>query len=313
MAQIRAIIDRLLTQASSMIVPYGFVCEDVLPTIYHPQKSGKLAKYGTNHLRVETTVAGGRAAYRRVESITRSQSTFVLETEGLEDVVTPDDLGNVENPYDAELDVVTGLTNLLFIKKEYGLASSLTSTATITQNTTLVGANQFSDYLNSDPISVCATARSSVRSGCGFPPNIVIMDWAVYNMLRYHPAMLDALGYKYTKPGGLIEADLAIALAVDKVLVAKSVYESAKEGQTSSVAPIWGKHIVFAFSPNIAARYQTGLGYQIQWSANKGSPRRVTKYPIYNPPGTTGITCDDTYNMFLSNVLCAYLIYAAIA
>lgn len=313
MAQLKSIVDKLLTQASSMIVPYGYVSESILPPINVVQKTGKLALYGTNHLRIETTVSGGRGQYKRVDSVTRSTSSYSVVSNGLEDIVTPDDMVNVEAPYDAELDVVVGLTNLLWLKKEKGLADSLTSTSTITQNTTLVTANQFNDYLASDPISKFNTARSTVRTGCGFPANGAVMDWAVWNTLRFHPQMLDALGFKQNRPGGLQEDEMAKALGVEKIYIAKAVYESAAEGQTSSIAPVWGKHIVFFFCPDTAMRYQTGLGYRVQLSGSRATPRRVYKFPVYNPPESTGVIVDDHFQHFISNAACAYLIKNAIA
>src|SRR5688572_24912951 len=191
MAQVKAIVDKLLTQASSMYVPVGYQSENILPLVTVKQKTGKLAKYGTSHLRIETTISGGRGAYRRVESITRSTSSYSVDSHGLEDIVTEDDRDNVDVPYDAEQDVVTGLTSLLWLKKEKGLADTLTSTSTITQNTTLSGADQYNDHLNSDPIDDFITARKTIRNACGFSPSGAVMDWAVFNVLRFHPQMLD--------------------------------------------------------------------------------------------------------------------------
>lgn len=311
MAQLTAIVDKLLSNASSMYVPEGYISESILPLSVVKQKTGKLAKYGTNHLRIETTIGGGRGAYRRVESITRSTSSYTVDSHGLEDLVTQDDYDNVEVPYDAEQDVVMGLSSLLWLKKEKGLADTLTSTSVITQNVTLAGTEQYSDGLNSDPLDDFQTARSTVRAGCGVAPYGVAMDWAVWNVLRYHPQMMDAVGYKYARPGGLSVDELATAMGVKKLLVAGSLYESAAEGQTSSLAPVWGKHIVFFAAPDAAAKYQVSLGYRVQLS--RSQPRQVFKYAINNPPGSTGVLVEDHWDMFISNASCAYLLKSVIA
>ena len=313
MSQLKAIVDKLLTQASSMLIPQGYVSEMILPPIYVQQKTGKLGKYGNNHLRIESTIAGGRGAYRRVEAITRTTDTYSVDSHGLEDIVTPDDRDNVEMPYDAELDTVMGLTNLLWLKKEKSLADTLTSQSIITQYTALTGVDQYSDKLNSDPIDDFTTARQTIRNACGFAPDLVTMDWAVFNQLRFHPQILDSLGFKQNRPGGLSIDEMAVAMGVKRVLIAEAVYNSSKEGAADVIAPVWGKHVVFMFSPDTAARYQTALGYRVQLSSQRGTPRRVTKYPIYNPPESTGIICEDHWDMFLSNTTCAYLIKDAIA
>ena len=63
-SQMTAIVDKLLTQASSAYMPKGYASESILPEVRVNNTSGKLAKYGTNHLRVETNYAGGKGQYR---------------------------------------------------------------------------------------------------------------------------------------------------------------------------------------------------------------------------------------------------------
>ncbi len=311
MSQLKALVDKLLTNVSSAYIPDGYIAEDLLPFIGAKQSTGLLGKYGTNHLRIESSLKGGRGAYRRVESITRSTTSFAIVGHGLEGMVTAEDYKNVELPYKAEEDEVLGVTTMLWLEKEKSLADSLTSTSVLSQNTTLTGTNQFSDYLNSDPIAKFNTARSTIRSGCGQIPNAAIMDWAVWNSLRFHPQMLDALGFNKNRPGGLKQEEMASALGVEKVFIANASYESAKEGQTSSLAAIWGKHIVFAVLPDKAVPYQVSLGYIVGYEGQQ--PRKVYKQANFNPPNSTSILVEDNYQMLISNAGAGYLIYNAIA
>ncbi len=311
MSQLKSQIDMLLTGASSAYIPEGYICEEILPMIGAVQSSGKLAKYGNQHLRIENSVKSGRGAYRRVEAITRSTASYQIEGHGLEGLVSKEDYKNVLNPYDAEKDETMGLTSMLWLEKEQVLADTLTSTSIITQNATLAGSDQYSDYTNSDPLDDFATARSTVRSGCGMAPNLAAMDWAVWNMLRFHPQMLDALGFKMARPGGLSPDELAVALGVEKLLIGKAVKNSAKEGQSDSLAAVWGKHIVFAVAPAKAQPYQVSLGYRVQYQGEQ--PRKVYKYNPNNPPESTAILVEDNYDMLISNAAAAYLIKDAIA
>lgn len=311
MSQLKPIFDPLLTNASSALIPKGYICEELLPYIGAVTSTGLLAKYGTNHLRVEKSLRGGRGAYKRIESIARSTAAYSIEGHGLESIVTADDYRNVQSPYKAEEDEVMGLTQLLWTDKEYNLAAALASTSIVTQYTTLTGTNQYDDFLNSDPIDDFATARSTVKSGCGMLPNVAFMDELVWNKLRFHPQMLDALGFKQNRPGGLTKDEMAVAMGVEKVLIAGAVYESAKEGQTSSLASIWGKHIWFAQLPDKAAPYQVSAGYWIGYEGEQ--PRKVYKQNNFNPPGSTLILCEDNYDHVISNVGAIYRIASAIA
>lgn len=311
MSQMKAQVNKLLTTASSAYKPEGFICESYLPSVKFDQYSGLFGKYGKSHLRIENSLSGGRSKYRRVEAIARETTTFLIEGHGLESMVSKQDYKNFSDPFDAEKDEMMGLTTLLFLEKEKLLADTMTSTAVITQNTTLVGSDQFSDFVGSDPIGKAIIARKAILDGCGSMPNVVSMDIAVWNVLRFHPQMLDACGYKYARPGGLSIDELAVALGVKKILIAEARYNSAKEGQADVLAPVWGKHIVFAVAPDSAAIMQNSVGYLV--SLNDGSPRKVYTEDAFNPPGAKLILVEDEYDMLISNAACAYLIKDAIA
>ena len=310
--QMKGIIDPLLTSASSAYIPdeEGCIADKLLPALKFAQYTGKLASYGKGHLRIENTVVGGKGKYRQVSSITRSTSGFEIEGHGLTDIVTKQDYKNVIEPFDAEKDATIGLTSLLLLEKEKGLADSLSDTAVMTQNVTLSGTAQFSDYANSDVVSVVNTGKKAVRDGCGAVANCMILEYGVAEVLRYHPQLLDLLGFKFARPGGLSNEELAKALNVAKVFVPNAMYNSAKEGQTAVLAPVWGKHIVLAVIPESAKKYQISLGYNIRLDGS--SPRKVYKQPLFNPPEANEILVQDEYDMVLADVTAGYLIKNAV-
>lgn len=309
--QLKGIVDPLLSNVSSAYVPEGCVVDKLLPSVKFAQYTGKLGSYGTGHLRIENTVAGGMGKYRRVQAIARSTSGFEIEGHGLSGQVSKSDYKNVIDPFDAEKDETMALSTILLLEKEYSLSSVLADTAVMTQNVTLSGTDQMSDYTNSDPVLRFNTAKAAIRNGCGAVANAAIMDYAVAEVLRYHPQLLDMLGFKFAKPGGLGDSELAKALGVEKVFIPNAMYESAKEGQSSSLASVWGKHIIFAVLPASASKYQVSLGYNIRLDGSE--PRKVYKQSLFNPPGATEILVEDEYDLVLSNVLAGYLIKAAIA
>jgi hypothetical protein len=311
MSQMKAQVDKLLTGVSSAYIPKGFICEEILPTIQSKQYSGLLGKYGTAHLRIENSVKGGRGKYRQVEARAYSTTSYVIEGHGLEDFVSKEDYANVEDPFDAERDGVMGVTTMLWLEKEKILADSLMSTAIITQNTTLSGTSQFSDYSNSDVLGVTTVAQNTILDAVGVLPNLAVMDIRTWKVLRYHPQLLDQLGFKWDRPGGLKEDEMARALGVDKVLFGSARYESAKEGQTTSLASVWGKGIVFMVAPDKAEIMQKSVGYLIRPTG--GQPRKVYKEANFNPPGSSKILVEDEYDMLISEANCAYLIASAVA
>lgn len=311
MAQIGAIVDKLLTQVSSILVPQGYISEEYFPGIQAAQNTGKLAKYGNEHLRIINTVMGGRGKAPRVDSITRSSTTFEIEDHGLEGIVTASDKRNVERPYNAKKDEVLGLSTILWLGKEKALADAVTDTAILTQNVTLAGTDQWSDYTNSDPLGDAGLGHQTIFDACGMHPSQMSLSRAVLNKVKYHTKVLDALGFKHNRAGLLSRDDIARAFDVQKLLVGEAVHNSANEGQTDSISSVWGKHVVFSFVPAVARPYQQSLGYYLTLQGE--SPRKVFKFAVNNPPESTGIIVTDHYDQLLSNVSCGYLIKDAVA
>ena len=309
--QMKGIFDPLLTNVSSAYIPKDCIADVLFPSLKFSQYTGKLAGYGKNHLRIENTIVAGKGKYRQVESIARTTTGFEIEGHGLEGMVSKHDYKNVVDPFDAEKDEMMGLSSILLLEKEKGLADQLGNTSVLTQNVTLSGTTQFSDYVNSVPSSVFNTAVNAIRNGCGGVANAAIMDYNVARVLRYHPKLLEILGFSQARPGGLSDSELALALGVQKVFIPNAMYNSAKEGQTAVLAPVWGKHIVLAVIPDSAQKYQISLGYNIMLEG--GAPRKVYKEALFNPPGSTAILVEDEYDMLLSDVTAAYLIKDAIA
>lgn len=309
--QTRSVVDQLLTQASLGYVPKGCIADAVFAKLKFAQYTGKLVGYGKNHLRIENTIAGGKGKYRLVEPITSSTQGFDIETHGLSSILTPRDYKNKTQPFDVEKDEVMGLSTLLMLSKEYGLASVLKSTSIITNNQTLSGSSQFSDYVNSDPLNVFRLAKKAVRDACGAPVDTAIIPYDVAEVLRIHPQLLDVLGFKFARAGGLSDEELAKALKINRVLIPDVKYNSAKEGQSDVLADMWGKDVQLLVAPEKAEKWQVSAGYDIGLEGS--TPRKVYKNPILNPPNSTEILVEDEYDHLIADVNAAYLIKDAIA
>ncbi len=311
-AQQVAQVDKLLSNVSNgLFLDEGYICEKLMPVIEVPETTGLMGKYGNGHLRIESSLMGGRMAAKRVEPITRTTDTYKLNHHGLEGIVTEEDYKNVSLPFKAEEDETRGVTSLLLQFKEYTLASALANTAVMTKNTTLSGQAQFSDFQNSSPLGVSQDAAASIKQYSGMVPNTVIMSWEVLNKLKYHPEILSNLGFAANRAGILSVQDIARALDVQRVEIAMSTYNSAKEGQADVLAPIWGKHMIFAYLPASAAPYQKSLGYYLRLQG-VGS-RRVSKYNLNNPVGAKAILVDDYFQYMIADANCGYLVKNVIA
>jgi hypothetical protein len=309
--QMKALVDKLLTDVSQKIVPQGFLCDAILPKVKHGQYTGLIGKYGKGHLRIVNNLAGGKQGYPMIEVDTVSSDSFSIQTYGLKDILTKRDYRNREKPFDAEKDSVSQLTMHMLLAKEKSLADSLTNTGVITQNTTLSGTNQWNDYTNSNPIGNITVGFNTILDSIGLEPNMAIMDLKTKRYLKFHPALLDKLGYKDNRPGGLSDDELAKALDLERILIGRAVYNSAKEGQTDVLGSVWGKNFVLAHIPATAGLEQMSLGYEVNLDGDTG--RKVYKQDIDEPVGAKKIMIEEEYDIVLTNVAAAYLIKNSVA
>jgi hypothetical protein len=311
MSQIKAQVDKLLTNVSLQVSSKGLVADELLPKLVVDQYTGLIGKYGDEHLRKEDDLGGGRHEFRRVDPVDYSASiSYSIEDHGLEDVVTKRDLKNIEDPFDAEKDKVTGLTQKVQINKEFALATIMTNTGVLTKNVTLAGTSQFNDYANSRPLTVFKNAHASHITELGMMANKCVMPLQVYNTLRYHPEILEKLGFTQARAGLLSAEELARALDVEKLFIAEGLYNSAKKGQTSVRAPIWNKDIVFFYAPNTAVKEEASFGFKLNMRGEES--RQVKKYWIDNP-GATAIIVEESYSFKVVMPEAGYLIKNAIA
>lgn len=310
MAQTKAQVDKLLTNVSNGYFPKGYIADKVLPEISVKQKTGIIGAYGNEHLRIVDDLIGGRAEAKRVDAVQRkNEYQYRVLSHALEGVVTEDDYNNVEQPFDAESDETTALTHLILTNKEKALADSLFSTSVITQNATLSGANKWSDYAGSDPLSNFKTAQNTVLDGCGLMPNAAIISQKVFNTLQYHPKILSTLGYSQVRAGQLTQAEIAKAMGVDELLVGSVAYNASKKGQADSFAQLWGDDALFYVKAQGPAKMQVTLGYKLKLTSGV---RQVYRYNLNNPPGSIGLIVQDDYSFELVNTKAAYLFKATL-
>lgn len=312
MTQQNAIVDKLLMGVSNKLVPAGYIAGEILPSIKVKQTSGLIAKYGNEGLRITNTVHVGDGEYARVDTVTRSSDTYNIVDHGLQGVITKRDFDNVEKPYDARIDETENLTVRLGLGTEVALATSLQDPAIITQGATLAGSAQYNNinHADSKPLEDFLTAQNTIIDSIGMPANVAIMDIKVYNFLRKHADILDSLGYKHNRKGGLTGEELAAALDLDRILIGHAFYDSSKLGQTESISRVWGKDIVLAKIGKPALK-QKVLGFTF---TSTGSQRRqVNRWKMNTPIGAEGVAVSDNYDQMILNAECAYLIQDAIA
>lgn len=302
-----------LTDLAHGYAPKGFIVPGLLPSISVGRLSGKIPNAGTSHLRLVSSVVFGKSKAPSIDITFSTDKSFEIEDHALENFVSRNDVDKWGDETSYKQIVNDSLSNALLLGREKAIADTLRSTSLITQNTTLVGDDQW-DKTTSTVLDVLKVARKAIHSAVKGKANVAIMGSDVYDALICHPELMDALGFKFNRAGELNDVELARALRVEKVFVGDCYYESAKEGQTSSLASIWGNDFILAhidYSPMNKTSKYLGASYKCPSKAPE------TYVQSYVPEGKTpqqGIILQQgrNYSDNLHFLTAAYLVKAAV-
>ncbi len=177
--------------------------------------------------------------------------TLYAETYGLKTFLSDKD--KAEGQVDIEKGKIRWLVQQAKLKREILYAAAAFATGLWTSNTEQTGKTsspstneflQFGDE-SSIPLTVIQTQLLAVETSTGLMPNTLVTNSVVDMALRRHPDVLDL--YKYTKGGVASREQVAAALGVQKYIVGRAVKNTANEGQSASMARVFGNHILLAY------------------------------------------------------------------
>ena len=189
---------------------------------------------------IPDTRVGRTSRVNQVE-FSASRQTSQTEDYGLEDPIPYKDLENaLGSGYDPEGRAAEVLTDLILLDREVRTANLVfaLNTYASTNRTTLSGTSQWSDTANSDPV----TALENAIDGMILKPNKLVLGRAVWTQLKRHPKVVTAVLGSANSTGRVTKQGLADILEIQEVVVGEGWVNTARKGQTASLARAWGKH-----------------------------------------------------------------------
>jgi len=269
----------------------NFIAPQLFPVVDVRKQSDKYYTIVKNSWlrRPSTTLRAPKTSPFAVEFDVSSDSYFAdnyaLKSENAFEV-----LANADDPVDLRARTTRYLVEMLMRDQEVRIANQVTSITNIGSGVVLAGADKWSNYISSDPVSDVTTAHSFIRSNTGLLPNTAIMDYDTYQILRRHPVLLDM--YKYTQGGLVNDAELREVLKVPNILVSNAIWNNNLENATASLINIWGNNMLLCYvTPQpIGLRTQT-FGLAFRWlSPDLPAPWGTRVYPDPDPGKKTEIT-----------------------
>jgi hypothetical protein len=189
--------------------------------------------------------------------------------------IDDDRRANADTPLVPDQEATEQVTQKLLTKREIEWASAYFGTSKWDTDLTGVdaspGANQFLqwDDASSNPAADIAVGAEAIRSATGYSPNTLVLGASVYAQLKNNSSVLERI--KYTQKGVVTAELLAALFDVERVLVAKAVYNTAAEGQTASMADIFGKAALLLYAAKSPGIRTPSAGYTFAWTGLLGA------------------------------------------
>ncbi len=300
--------DPLLTKLSKGYTNEQLVGALMLPDLRVDKATGKHWIFDKEAFRAEKTERGVSSNSNEVTHSLTTGLPYSCVDHALKEFVPDEDVDNAAEGRDPMADATFNVTEKLAISREIAAATILRSTGVMTQNTTLSGSSQWSGT-GSDPIADIRTAAATIHAATFKKANTLLLGKQVVDKLIDHPAIIERV--KFSQLGVLSTDLLARFFDVERVIIGAAGKNTAVQGQSDTIAYVWGKDAILAhIAPSIGQRMLT-LGFTY-----RNKDRRVERLrgsDEEDRKGTIIRVGDDSYDMQLMAAECGYLIKDAVA
>lgn len=141
----------------------------------------------------------------------------------------------------------------------------------------------------STPIEDMRLASTTILESTGFEPNTLIIGKRVYDALVDHPDIVDRVKYGQTKrgdaPAEVDVSELEALFKISRILVMKSISNTAAEGQTNAHSFIGGKKALLCYAAPEPGLMIPSAGYTFSWTGLMGAAnagQRVKRFRMEN-------------------------------
>ena len=248
----------------------GFIADQVFPIVPVDKQSDKYFVWDKGFWMrnaVERRAPGDLYPEGRMKV---SDESYYCDLYHLGFGIPDEDIANQDEAIQLEITGAEWLAQQFMINREITLAADAFVTSkweTDVEGT--VDFAQWSDFINSDPVTDVNTARQTIQKSTGQIANTLVLGQEVFDILAEHPLLLDK--FKFTQTGILDIEEVRKALRVPRLLVGQSVYESTMEGAASATRGyIWGKHALLLHVPSSPGLRVPAAGYTFVWRGNWG-------------------------------------------
>jgi hypothetical protein len=263
-------VDDILTQISVAWPNLGLVGENLFPAVPVAKQSDKYYVFGRELFQVENDFRAPGTAANEIPGYKLSTDSYFAQEHSLQTPVADEVRWNADSPLAPDRDATELVTMRIWLGREKAMKDLATTAANYsTGNTvTLSGTSQWSDYVNSDPISNLRTGKSAIHAKIFMEPNVGIFPYQVMTILEDHPDFIERIKYSER---GIVTADLVGSIiGLPRIVVPGVGISSSALGQPITVGYLWGKDVILAWVPPRPGLRVPAFGYEYSWRGNPG-------------------------------------------
>ena len=290
----------------------ALIADEVLPRVPVGARKFSYTLFPTGDaFTIPDTSVGRTSAPNQVEFGGNRQDGSV-EDRGLDDPIPYDDIkeaqenGGNYDPYAhaaaytagiIQLDREVRVSNLVFNEDSYAAG----------HKTTLQTTGQWS-HADSDPAEALLDAMDDAL----FPYNTLVLGPAVWRKLRTNTKMVQKVLGSASTTGILTRQQVADALEIPRIIVGASRVNTARKGQTPSLARAWGKHAALLYIDR-SADTNRGItyGFTAEWNSRVSGKEMVD--PDIGLRGGVRIRTGESVKEIIIATDCGYFFKNAVA
>ena len=265
-------IDGPLANISIAYKNDGYIADQIFPVVPVQKKSDKYFVFEkTAWYRNELSERGpGTEAQEADYGITSASYNCI--TRALAKLIPDEIRANSDQPLRPDVEATEFVTDKLLLGREMRVAALTTGGSNLRIYSSAPTVQWSSD--SSEPLTNIETLIDTIVGSVGRFPNIAVMSWAVWKALRNHPDLLERV--KYTRTDGVVRvSDLETWTGIPKILVGMQIFDSGKEGATSSIGYVWGDQFWAGYVPPSPSLMTPSAGYMFTWEG-----RTVRRYRL---------------------------------
>ena len=236
-----------------------FVADQVLPTVPVEKQSDKYFIYGVDNLRPDDDARRPAGMANEIDW-SLSTNPYYADGHALAQYIPDEWRENADAALDLDTDVTVQLTDKILLNREvntFNVINTLTAHAQ-------TGARW--DVDTTDPVKVIDTAKETVATSIGKPPNCLQLPRPVYRGIRNNLLVKNRVsGALQGIQASRITVEQLSALLEVQVILADAVKVTSAEGQTVASSYVWGKNALLFYRPPSPGLRTVSLGYLFTW------------------------------------------------